>query len=90
MTVAHCNRPDYGEHMDELLAAGRRGDAVAYFLTSAVGMPEGVVAGMRADPSWSGMEASAPDEILYDERVMGDTMRGNPAPLGQWVLDLHP
>ena len=51
--------PGYVEHLEALLAAGRRGDAVAYFLTASVGMPEAAVAGMRADPSWPGLEALA-------------------------------
>ena len=76
--------PGYLDHLEALLAAGRRGDAVASFLTASVGMPEAAVAGMRADPSWPGLEALA-HTIVYDEAVMGDTMRGNPAPLDQWA-----
>ena len=75
---------DYVEHLDGLLAAGRREDAVEYFMTASVGMPPQVVDGMRKDPSWSGLVARA-HTIPYDGRVMADTMSGSPAPLRQWA-----
>ena len=67
-----------------LLAAGRREDAVEYFMTASVGVPPQVVDGMRKDPSWSGLVARA-HTIPYDGRVMDDTMSGSPAPLRQWA-----
>jgi pimeloyl-ACP methyl ester carboxylesterase len=48
----------------ELVTAGRRGAAVEYFLTG-VGVPDGVVATMREDGSWSAMEAVA-HTLVYD------------------------
>jgi pimeloyl-ACP methyl ester carboxylesterase len=54
----------------ELLAAGRRDDAVALFF-SWVGMPEDVVEQMRSSPLWPVLEATAPT-IAYDNLVMGD------------------
>jgi pimeloyl-ACP methyl ester carboxylesterase len=57
--------------MDELLRAGRNGDAVALFL-GWVGMPDEAVAQMRASPAWSGLESMAPT-IAYDDAVMGDS-----------------
>jgi len=71
---------DYVEHLDELVAAGRRGDAFAYFLTTAVGLPEEIVAQMPADP---GIENVA-HTIAYDGRVMGDTMSGKPLAPEPW------
>ena len=76
--------PDYVEHLDGLLAAGRREDAVEYFMTASVGVPPAVVDGMRKDPSWAGLVARA-HTIPYDGRVMADTMSGSPAPLQQWA-----
>jgi pimeloyl-ACP methyl ester carboxylesterase len=82
---SHAPQPeDYVEHLDELLAAGRRGDAVAYFMTDSVGMPAEAVAEMRKNPWWAGMEAVGPT-LPYDGRIMADTMRGDPAPLRQWA-----
>jgi pimeloyl-ACP methyl ester carboxylesterase len=68
---------DYVPHLEELVASGRRGDAVEYFMTAAVGMPAEVVAPMRAMPMWPGLEAVA-HTLAYDGAVMGDTMRGVP------------
>ena len=76
--------PDYIEHLDELLAAGRREDAVEYFMTASVGVPPEVVDGMRQDPSWSGLVALA-HTIPYDRQVLADTLSGSPAPLRQWA-----
>jgi pimeloyl-ACP methyl ester carboxylesterase len=68
---------DYVKHLRELVAAGRRGDAVEYFLTAAVGMPADAVRPMREMPMWAGMEALA-HTIANDGEVMGDRMSGRP------------
>lgn len=39
---------DYIEHLDELIAAGRRGEAVEYFMTAAVGLPAETPSGCRS------------------------------------------
>ena len=75
---------DFGEHLDELIAAGQPDEAVAYFMTDSVGMPAEVVAGMRQGPAWARMVALAPT-LAYDTRIMADTTRGDPAPLRQWA-----
>jgi pimeloyl-ACP methyl ester carboxylesterase len=75
---------DYVAQLNELVAAGRRGDAVEYFMTKAVDVPAEFVAQMRNDPTWSGMEAVA-HTIAYDGTIMGDTMRGSPSPLKKWA-----
>lgn len=56
--------------MDELLRAGRNGDAVELFY-SWVGMPDEAVAQMRNSPLWPALEAIAPT-IAYDIAAMGD------------------
>jgi pimeloyl-ACP methyl ester carboxylesterase len=48
----------------ELVAAGRRDDAVERFLRG-IGVPGEVVAGMKADASWASMAAIAPT-LVYD------------------------
>jgi len=75
---------DYVERLTELAASGRRGDAVEYFLTSGPGVPPEVVAGMRTEPFWPGMEKIA-HTLAYDGAVMGDTMSGRPLPAERWT-----
>lgn len=75
---------DYVARLSELASAGRRGDAVAYFMTQAMGMPTEVVAGMRGAPFWPALEGVA-HTLAYDGTVMGDTMSGNPEPLEKWA-----
>ncbi|WSQ69372.1 alpha/beta hydrolase [Streptomyces sp. NBC_01216] len=74
---------DYVTHLEGLLARGAYGDAVASFMTAAVGMPAEVVAGMRRAPFWGGLEATA-RTLPYDGRIMGDTMSGRPLPADRW------
>jgi alpha-beta hydrolase superfamily lysophospholipase len=62
----------YVARLTELLDAGRRGDAMALFMTS-IGLPEAMIAGMRQAPMWPGMEALAPT-LVYDAAIMGDSM----------------
>jgi pimeloyl-ACP methyl ester carboxylesterase len=79
---------DYVEHLDDLIAAGARGDAVAYFLET-IGMPPEMVAGMRQAPMWPGLEALA-HTIAYDGRVMGSDMSGRPFAEDTWASVLIP
>jgi alpha-beta hydrolase superfamily lysophospholipase len=62
---------EYVSKLAGLLAAGRRGDAMALFM-STVGLPQEAIAGMRRSPAWPGMEALAPT-LAYDAAVMGDS-----------------
>jgi pimeloyl-ACP methyl ester carboxylesterase len=61
---------EYAVRLGELLAAGRRGDAVALFMT-VVGVPAPVLAGMRGGPGWASLEAIAPT-LAYDDLLLGD------------------
>jgi len=61
---------EYREGLVERLENGRRGDAVAWFMTY-VGVPEPVVTGMRAGPGWVTLEAIAPT-LAYDAAVLDD------------------
>ena len=63
-------KQEYSRELAELLAAGRRGDAVALFMT-AVGMPAQAIAGLRGAPAWPVFEAVAP-ALAYDDAVLGD------------------
>ncbi|MGR6322622.1 alpha/beta hydrolase [Micromonospora soli] len=68
---AHGGRkPGLAERLTELVAGGRRGDAVELFLTDAVGVPPAAVAGMRGAPEWPWMEGLA-HTLAYDTTVTG-------------------
>jgi pimeloyl-ACP methyl ester carboxylesterase len=61
----------YVDQLTALLEAGRRGDAVARFMTL-VGLPEDMIAGMRHAPMWPDLEALA-HTLAYDAAVMADS-----------------
>jgi pimeloyl-ACP methyl ester carboxylesterase len=75
---------DYVLRLQELVAAGRPGDAVEYFMTTGPGVPGEVVAGMRHEPFWASLESMA-HTLAYDGTIMGGTMGGSPEPLQRWV-----
>src|SRR5260221_648134 len=55
--------------LDELTAAGQRGDAVALFMQF-VGVPADMIAGMQQSPMWPSLEAVAPT-LPYDAAALG-------------------
>lgn len=80
---------DYVAHLEALIAANRRSDAVAYFMTAAVGMPAQFVTPMRSMPMWPAMEATA-HTLAYDGRVVADTLTGKPVTPKQWAAVTMP
>ena len=62
---------DLVERYDEMIAAGRRGDAVELFMAKVVGLPPEFVAYARTQPFWQAQEALA-HTLAYDATVMGD------------------
>jgi pimeloyl-ACP methyl ester carboxylesterase len=62
---------DQVEQYDKMIAEGRRGDAVEYFMTKVVGMPPEFVAQARAAPWWKSQEDLA-HTLAYDATIMGD------------------
>jgi pimeloyl-ACP methyl ester carboxylesterase len=62
---------DAAAHLAELIAAGRRGDAVAYFQTEVIGMPAELVAQIRNAPMWPALERIA-HTLVYDTTICGD------------------
>jgi pimeloyl-ACP methyl ester carboxylesterase len=60
----------FAAKLGELTSAGRRGDAVEFFLTE-VGMPAEAVAEMRNTPIWTQFESVA-HTLMYDTAIMGD------------------
>ncbi len=75
---------DYVAQLDKLVSAGRRGDAVEYFMTEAVGVPDDMLAQMRDMPMWAEMERMA-HTLAYDGKIMGDNMAGNSLRAKQWA-----
>ena len=59
---------EYIKGLSELLAAGRRGDAVALFMKY-TGMQDAQIDGMRHAPMWPGLEAIAPT-LAYDHTAI--------------------
>jgi pimeloyl-ACP methyl ester carboxylesterase len=72
-SLDESNRPptDQVERYDEMISAGRRGDAVEYFMAKVVGLPPEFVAYARTQPFWQKQEALA-HTLSYDATIMGD------------------
>ncbi len=76
---------DYAEHLMTLAAEGKRDEAVAYFLTQAVGIPAEYLGDMKQDLAmWSGVTGVA-HTLAYDAAFVGDVMQGKPLPRDRWV-----
>ena len=73
---------DYVEHLTELAATDRRGEAVEYFMTVGVGMPAEAVPSLKDSPFWPSLEAVA-HTLSYDGRIMGENMAGKPLVPGE-------
>jgi hypothetical protein len=54
-----------------MIAAGRRGEVVEYFIEKVVGLPPEVVAQARKSPFWHEQEALA-HTLVYDTILLGD------------------
>jgi pimeloyl-ACP methyl ester carboxylesterase len=68
--------PGLAQHLDELIAAGRRGEAVRYFMTKGMGAPAPAITLFRlARPLWSRLKAVA-HTLPYDTAIMGDNRVG--------------
>jgi pimeloyl-ACP methyl ester carboxylesterase len=62
---------DLVERYDEMISAGRRGNAVEYFMTKVVGLPPEFVASAQTQPIWQAQEALV-HTLAYDATVIGD------------------
>jgi pimeloyl-ACP methyl ester carboxylesterase len=80
---------EYLARITELIAAGRRGDAVAYFMVNAVVVPEEFVIQMRQEPFWPTFEAVA-HTLPYDAALMEGTMFGKALPAERWASVVVP
>lgn len=76
---------DYGERLDELVAADDRNGAVKHFMRNAVGVPAPFVAVMRLTPMWKGLRSTA-HTLPYDWAALGKhTMYGAPLDAAEWA-----
>jgi pimeloyl-ACP methyl ester carboxylesterase len=69
--------------ISQAVVAGRRSDAVKFFLKS-VGLPAFIIALMRLMPAWSKLKAIA-HTLPYDGAIVQDYQRGKPLPASRWV-----
>ena len=74
----------FAEHIDALIAADQRGEAVEYWMTDVVGAPAEMVTEMRNSPAWPALEAVA-HTLPYDIAVLGGNMSGKPLPAERWA-----
>jgi len=87
MVQPGLSRPtrDYGERLDELVAAGDRDGAVRHFLRNAVGIPAPFVALMRLMPMWKGLRSTA-HTLPHDWAALGaHNMDGSPLDSTEWA-----
>jgi pimeloyl-ACP methyl ester carboxylesterase len=77
---------DYVEHLEALVAAGKRSEASEYFMTEVVGVPAEYLPMMKADPSWEQMAAYA-HTYAYDGRIWRGLQDGTPLPTDRWKID---
>ena len=72
-SLDESSRPpvDQVERYNEMISAGRRDDAVEYFMTQVVGLPSEFVAHAKNAPFWQAQEAIA-HTLAYDATIMGD------------------
>lgn len=71
MTATPPLPSDLASRLAELVTAGRRGEAVELYQTTAVGMPPSVVEQMRHAPFRPSLEAIA-HTLAYDAAIIGD------------------
>jgi pimeloyl-ACP methyl ester carboxylesterase len=67
----HLPPADHQAQLVRLVAEGRRGDAVRFYMKDIIGMPGLLVTLFRILPMWSKLKAVAPS-LPYDSAIMGD------------------
>lgn len=92
--IVNDSRPpmpnDLGSRISELVAAGRRSDAVTLFFTRGIGIPPFGVTLMRfLMPGWSKMAGMA-HTLPYDLTVLEVTQSGKPLPMQRWISNTTP
>ncbi len=70
-TPAHLPPVNHHAQLVQLIAEGRNGDAVKFYMRDVIGMPGLLVTVFRFLPMWSKLKAVAPS-LPYDSAIMGD------------------
>jgi pimeloyl-ACP methyl ester carboxylesterase len=84
-TDGHRPPEDFARRLDELVASGRRGETVSYFMREGMGAPRALVGVLRvARPIWRNLEAVA-HTLPYDVAVMDGTVHGRPLAREPWA-----
>jgi pimeloyl-ACP methyl ester carboxylesterase len=77
--------PDYGQRLNELVAADDRDAAVKHFMRNAMGIPAPIVLMMRMMPMWRDLRAVA-HTLPYDWVALGSQrMYGAPIDADEWA-----
>ena len=76
---------DPADRIREMVAAGRRGNAVRYWMTSVVAAPPAVLTMMEGSPAWPALEALT-HTLPYDIALTGD--QGVPASLAAIAMPI--
>lgn len=74
--------PDYLARLKDMIAHGRHGEAVKYFM-AAVQVPKVFVLLMSILPMWKGLKVTAPT-LVHDMTLMDGLQRGQPLPAHRW------
>ncbi len=77
---------DYLEHLAALVAAGKRSEAVEYFMTEMIRLPAEYIPMMKQDSSWDSMVKYA-HTYAYDGRILRGLQDGKPLPTDRWTID---
>ena len=74
----------FAAQLNEMISSGRRGDAVAFFMATAVRVPAEMIAQMRTTPMWPGLEKVA-HTLPYDIAVMEGRRADRPLTTAPWT-----
>jgi hypothetical protein len=74
---------DFAAHLEKLVAAGERGEAVKYMMTKGFGAPGFAVAVMRLLPVWKNLTGLA-HTLPYDTAILGSAASGRPLSPEEW------
>ena len=80
---------DFANQVAELISAGRRDDAVKFFFTKGMGIPNFAVTLMRLMPGWSKMVGMA-HTLPYDLAILAGTQTGKPLLPSRWASATAP
>ncbi len=75
---------EYLKKLEQLLAEGRRGDAIEYFMNHGLDAAPDSIAHTKEGSTWHGMVQLA-HTLPYDAAIMANTMSGKPLPVARWA-----